>query len=275
MKIGDFAKYNQISIQALRYYEKIDLIHPIAIDPFTNYRFYHIKQSAVIDNIQFFQQLNFSLAEIKHMMDDTKNPTMLNQLIENKKEELRHELSQLDQQLKEIEAFQDGAFIYQAKKECNEIELLEFPTRWILTHPTTQNIYEMSEDEYEFSLREFKSERKNLRKFNRVGSIMSHHSFAQETFQSKEFFMFSDKKTSRTKSLRKGTHATFYCHSFREEIEQLPRFKKALALLDYQITGDYICEVLYENNKTSDMNRSMFIRMQIPVKKRNEPNISF
>ncbi|MFC7055932.1 helix-turn-helix domain-containing protein [Enterococcus alcedinis] len=136
MKIGDFAKYNQISIQALRYYEKIDLIHPIAIDPFTNYRFYHIKQSAVIDNIQFFQQLNFSLAEIKHMMDDTKNPTMLNQLIENKKEELRHELSQLDQQLKEIEAFQDGAFIYQAKKNATRLNSWNFqPAGFLRTRP--------------------------------------------------------------------------------------------------------------------------------------------
>ena len=62
MKIGDFAKYNQISVQALRYYESIDLIHPIEIDPFTNYRYYHIKQSAVIDNIQFFQD-HFSYNE--------------------------------------------------------------------------------------------------------------------------------------------------------------------------------------------------------------------
>lgn len=275
MKIGDFAKYNQISVQALRHYEKIDLIHPIAVDPFTNYRFYHIKQSAVIDNIQFFQQLNFSLAEIKHMMNDSKNPAMLNELIEHKKTELRHELTRLDQQLKEIAAFQEGAFIYQAKKECNRIELMEFPTRWILTHPTVQNIYQMSEEEYEFSLREFKLKRKHLHQFNRVGSLMSHHSFIQGTFQSKEFFMFSDKKTTQTRALPKGTYATFYCHSFQEEIEQLPRFKASLETLGYQATGDYICEVLYENSKTSDMNRSMFIRMQVPVRKQHDSNTSF
>mgnify|MGYP003534155438 CR=1 FL=1 len=100
MKIGDFAKYNQISVQALRYYESIDLIHPIEIDPFTNYRYYHIKQSAVIDNIQFFQQLDFSLTEIKQIMNDTKTPTELNQVIENKKATLQAELKSIQHQLK-------------------------------------------------------------------------------------------------------------------------------------------------------------------------------
>ena len=45
----------------------------------------------------------------------------------------------------------------------------------------------------------------------------------------------------------------------------LPLFQQELANQGYQIIGDYICEVLYEKNKTSDVNRSMFIRMQVPV----------
>lgn len=273
MKIGDFAQYNQISIQALRHYEKINLMHPIEVDPITNYRYYHIKQSAVIDNIQFFQQLDFSLAEIKQMMNDTKNPTMLNQLIENKKSELENELNSIRQQLQDIRSFQEGALLYQEKKDCREIELVDFPNRWVLPHASTKNIYQMTDEEYEFSLREFKSQRNQALKFNRVGSLMSLQSFANETFQSHEFFIFSDKKTTQTKTLKKGTYATFYCHSFEEEIKQLSLFKKTLAEQGYQVIGDYICEVLYENSKTSDVNRSMFIRMQIPVRKRQNFNI--
>ena len=32
MKIGHFAQYNNISVQTLRYYEQIDLLHPAYID---------------------------------------------------------------------------------------------------------------------------------------------------------------------------------------------------------------------------------------------------
>ena len=31
MKIGHFAQYNNISVQTLRYYEQIDLLHPAYI----------------------------------------------------------------------------------------------------------------------------------------------------------------------------------------------------------------------------------------------------
>src|SRR5690625_2346399 len=180
MKIGDFAQYNQISIQALRYYEKIGLLKPIQIDPMTNYRYYHIKQSAVIDNIQFFQRLDFSLEEIKHIMNDTNTLAELHSMINMKKDELNQQLLSIKQQLKEIDTFQENAYIFQEKQHCTEVELLEFPTRWILTYPIAQNIYQMTEEEYEFSLREFKSQLADISKFNRVGSIMPRSSFLDE-----------------------------------------------------------------------------------------------
>lgn len=265
MKIGDFAKYNQISIQALRHYEKIGLLQPIEIDPMTNYRYYHIKQSAVIDNIQFFQRLNFSLMEIKQIMNDTNTLTELNAMITRKKDELNQQLYSIKQQLKDIEKFQEGAFIYQEKQNCIKIELLEFPTRWVSTYPITQNIYQMTEEEYEFSLREFKNQVVDMSKFNHIGSIMPKSSFLDETFCSKELFIFTNNKQTSDRQLEKGLYANLYCHSFKEEVKMLQQFKKELERKNFQIAGDYICEVLYEKNKTSDVNRSMFIRMQVPI----------
>lgn len=265
VKIGDFAKYNQISIQALRYYEKIGLLNPIYIDSMTNYRYYHIKQSAVIDNIQFFQRLDFSLEEIKHIMNDTNTLSELHSMINMKKDELNQQLFSIKQQLKDIDTFQENAFIYQEKQHYTAVELLEFPTRWVLTYPITQNIYQMTEEEYEFSLREFKSQLADISKFNRVGSIMPCSSFLDETFSSKRLFIFTNNKRKSNLELKKGLYAIYYCHSFKEEITMLKQFKKEIEQNNFQIIGDYICEVLYEKNKTSDVNRSMFIRMQIPI----------
>lgn len=266
MKIGDFARYNQVSIQALRYYEEIHLLAPIWVDPITNYRYYHIKQSAVIDNIQFFQQLNFSLAEIKQIMNDTDNLTELNELVEKKKNELTNQLASIQLQLQAIKNFQEGALTYQNKQHCQTIEICEFPARYILSYPISQNIYTMSEEEYEFSLREFKNQRSDSNQFKCVGSLMPRQSFIDQSFISKELFIFTNKKNPLAKQLPKGTYATFYCHSFKEELHRLKSFHLELEQKNYQVIGDYICEVLYEKNKTSDINRSMFIRMQIPIK---------
>lgn len=274
MKIGHFAKYNNISVQTLRYYEQIDLLHPVSIDVGSNYRYYHINQSAAVDNIQFLKQFNFSLEEIKHIMNDTEGLAELSQTVEKKKAELLEQRKLLDQQLEDIDSFQAGALIFQEKQSQTTIEVAHFPTRPILTYSIDKNIYEMTNEEYEFYLRAFKShvsqQKIPIGRFKRVGTIMSKRQFLTEEFVSQELFIFTPKQFKHTKSLRSGLYATFYCHSFKEELPALSQFKAALQQQDYQIVGDYVCEVVHEKNKTDAMNRTMFIRMQIPVKKRGE-----
>lgn len=274
MKIGHFAKYNNISVQTLRYYEQIDLLHPAYIDEESNYRYYHINQSAAVDNIQFLKQFNFSLEEIKHIMNDTEGLAELSHTVERKKEELLEQRAALDQQLEDIDSFQEGALIFQEKKNQTEIEVAHFPARSILTYPIDKNIYEMSDEEYEYYLRAFKNHVSQLKmpigRFNRVGSIMSKKQFLADDFVSQELFIFTPSHFDHKESLKSGLYATFYCHSFKEELPTLSQFKAALQQENYQIAGDYVCEVVYEKNKTDAMNRTMFIRMQIPVKKRVE-----
>lgn len=274
MKIGHFAKYNNISVQTLRYYEQIDLLHPAAIDEASNYRYYHINQSAAVDNIQFLKQFNFSLEEIKHIMNETEGLAELSQTVEKKKEELLEQRKILDQQLEDIDSFQAGALIFQEKQNQTEIEVAHFPARPILTYSIDKNIYEMTDEEYEFYLRAFKNhvskQKIPIGRFNRVGTIMPRKQFLAEEFVSKELFIFTPNSFKHTECLKSGLYATFYCHSFKEELPALSQFKDALQEQNYQIVGDYVCEVVYEKNKTDAMNRTMFIRMQIPVKKRTE-----
>lgn len=274
MKIGHFANYNNISIQTLRYYEQIDLLHPVYIDEDSNYRYYHINQSAAVDNIQFLKQFNFSLEEIKHIMNDTEALAELSQTVEKKKEELLEQRAILDQQLKDIDSFQAGALIFQEKQDQTEVELEQFSGRPILTYSIDKNIYEMSDEEYEFYLREFKTYVSQLDipigRFNRVGTIMPQKNFLTEEFVSKVLFIFTPGRFRQQSRLKGGLYATFYCHSFKEELPALNQFKMALQQKKYQVMGDYVCEVVYEKNKTDALNRSMFIRMQIPVKKREE-----
>lgn len=274
MKIGHFAKYNNISVQTLRYYEQIDLLHPASIDEASNYRYYHINQSAAVDNIQFLKQFNFSLEEIKHIMNETEGLAELSQTVEKKKEELLEQRKILDQQLEDIDSFQAGALIFQEKQNQTEIEVAHFPARPILTYSIDKNIYEMTDEEYEFYLRAFKNhvskQKIPIGRFNRVGTIMPRKQFLAEEFVSKELFIFTPNSFKHMECLKSGLYATFYCHSFKEELPALSQFKDALQEQNYQIVGDYVCEVVYEKNKTDAMNRTMFIRMQIPVKKRTE-----
>lgn len=272
IKIGDFAKYNNLSIQTLRYYETIGLLSPTYIDPQSRYRYYHINQSAAIDNIQFLKQFNFSLAEIKQIMNEKDALTELSQTIEQKKDELHMKERLIKQQLADIEFFQEGALIYQEKQNQQTLELIHIPDRPILTYSIPKNIYEMTEEEYEFYLRDFKiylTQQLNypIDLFNRVGSIMSQDSFIKEEFISKKLFIFTHDRVETDDALVGGLYAVFYCHAFKDELKMLQQLKKELHKQNFQVLGDYICEVVYEQNKTNAVIRKMFIRMQVLVEK--------
>ena len=68
LKIGDVAKQSGVSITNIRYYESLDLLSP-AVRSENGYRYY---ESDVIEHLQFIkkaQALDFSLAEIKQILD--------------------------------------------------------------------------------------------------------------------------------------------------------------------------------------------------------------
>ena len=65
LTIGQMAKLNRISEQTLRLYEKKGLLQPVSRDDLTGYRFYDIRQSAVLDMIRYMKALGMNLKEIK------------------------------------------------------------------------------------------------------------------------------------------------------------------------------------------------------------------
>jgi DNA-binding transcriptional MerR regulator len=65
LKISEFSKLSHLTIKALRFYEKEDLLKPASIDEWNNYRFYETSQLATAAKIKSYRQLDLSIEEIK------------------------------------------------------------------------------------------------------------------------------------------------------------------------------------------------------------------
>lgn len=65
--IGEVSKLVNISIKALRYYDKIDLFKPAYVDPDTNYRYYKDSQLHLLDLIKSLKYIGTPLAEMKEV----------------------------------------------------------------------------------------------------------------------------------------------------------------------------------------------------------------
>lgn len=91
--IGEVAKLNNISIQTLRYYDKIGLFKPISIDLTSNYRYYHEKQFFYLDIIKYLKYIDTPLGLIKEVI--TKDAEEMLSFLEDQELVIDEKMSQL------------------------------------------------------------------------------------------------------------------------------------------------------------------------------------
>ena len=68
MTIKEFASLCGCNVQTLRYYDKIDLLKPVRVDPWSGYRYYTKSQAIDFVKIKNLQAADFSIGEIKLLL---------------------------------------------------------------------------------------------------------------------------------------------------------------------------------------------------------------
>lgn len=278
IRIGEFAALNNLSVQTLRYYEKIGLINPIEVDEMTNYRYYDLMQSSVLDMIQFLKSLDFSLEEIKEILTRHDNVDFLQEKLVEQQRDLEKKQLEVNIKISQIEAFREATRVYESSLATEDIELIKLPKRNIIKFSIPDNIYEITPEKYEYHLREFKQYLAQDFPFipscSRIGSVMEQDYLKDNNLISNELFVFYSNKqkqllknqTASIDTLDGGIYAVDYCDDFSKECEAIYQFKKKIEAKDLRIVGDYVCEIIYEVPKLHQTKRNMFIRMQVPVR---------
>jgi len=64
LSIGEISKYTGAGIKALRYYERINLLKPVFVDPYSGYRYYSFAQTYLVYLIMFCVELDIPLKEL-------------------------------------------------------------------------------------------------------------------------------------------------------------------------------------------------------------------
>ncbi len=272
IKIGEFSKINHVSIPTLRLYDELGILKPIYIDESTNYRYYSINQNARLDMIQYMKELNMSLSEIKEILDSNDLKLIESTLIKKKKQikdqinELNLSLNAISRTISSIERFRESP-----KKGMITIEYI--PHRKIYSLKTTINFYDYNISMYEKELNTLKNNmiNNNLPQvyYCNAGSSIIQNDYINNRYISNEIFVFVDDdfpSSENVKKIESGMYACIYLDNFDEEIEFGKRLLEYCKKNNYQICGDYICEVITEFNVFSNQKRSMYLRLQVPLK---------
>jgi DNA-binding transcriptional MerR regulator len=102
-KIGDFSRLMQVTVKALRHYDRLGLLRPDHIDPESGYRYYTSTQAPRLHRILALKDLGFSLEQIGHLLDADLSPGQLRGMLLQKEREVRGAIAAEQARLERIE----------------------------------------------------------------------------------------------------------------------------------------------------------------------------
>lgn len=102
LKIGEFARLGQVTVQTLRYYADLDLLRPGEVDPFTGYRYYQLDQLPTLHRILALKDLGLPLDQVKRMLRDNITPEEMRRILVLKQDEVRTQVQNNLDQLERI-----------------------------------------------------------------------------------------------------------------------------------------------------------------------------
>ncbi len=104
IKIGDFSKYGRVTVKTLRHYDEMGLLKPVAVDPFTGYRYYASAQLTRLNRILALKELGLSLKQIGVMLSGDVSPEQLREMLDKRKAEIARLMTREQERLALVEA---------------------------------------------------------------------------------------------------------------------------------------------------------------------------
>ena len=273
LTIRKMAKINGISEQTLRLYDKIKLIQPCDTNPETGYRYYHIKQCAQLDMIQYMKALGMNLSQIKECFED-QNIDQFKEVLHRQKSNIHQQLETLRHVEKSIDRAIEGYQRYEVAPR-EETPVLEYQkARRIFCYDTKINAYSYGMEYYEQVLRALKKNyalhRFPMSYFCNVGSIIRNEFFMKKELMATEVFVFIDEEFQSSEDVEiipEGMYVCLYCDGFNREEEGLKKLMEYIFTHDYIVVGDCFSEILVELPTSTNYDRKAFFKLQVMVKR--------
>lgn len=274
ISIGKMAEISRLTVPALRFYDRLDLLKPAWTDPETGYRYYHVGQNARLDMISYMKELGMSLSEIADILN-REDIDLIEALLIEKNEQLYRQMRELKSRREAVERAISSIEHYRKAPMTGMIALEFIDRRRIWGIPCSYDFYDTdaAADNYEYLLTElreklFKEGVEKVYTYN-VGTSIAAEDFIALNFKAKDIFIFADDhfalKTDTT-LIGSGMYACIYLDDFNNETDGARRLLDYCNKNSYIINGDYICEVMTEFNIFDRTHRNMYMRLQVPIK---------
>lgn len=104
LKIGDFSRAAQVSVETLRHYDTVGLLKPAQVDPFTGYRYYTFQQLGRLKRILALKDLGLALDQIAPLLEGDVSGEQLKGMLKLKLAEIGQRIDAEQQQRARVQA---------------------------------------------------------------------------------------------------------------------------------------------------------------------------
>lgn len=271
LTIGQMAKLNHVSEQTLRLYDKIGLFSPNSRGE-NGYRYYDIKQSALLDIIQYMKSLGISLKEIRQQLEQ-KDLSQIESALREKQRQTEEEIRQLKCQRRALERTIESFSRYRSAPPDGTLQMEYIGQRQMYVVDTGVNVYDYDVEHYENSLRSLQDslvkDRLPQIYFCNAGTILSRENFQALNLYSTKVFVFVDREfvpEPLTVTSPAGNYACIYCDDFYKEKAYISRLLTYIKETGCEVCGDYLCESIADIPVSKADSRGLYLRLQVPVR---------
>ncbi len=213
--IGDVHKATGLSIDTLRYYDKIGLLKPAYINESSGYRYYVWSQVWQIEMIRMCKQMDFSLEKMMELFDKQDNSVMMD-FVRMQKQEAKEQIRKYRKIIEDLEWYEsEWEKLEQATEDCYERTLgertvvyVQGPVNRMNTHVELQSVVRKELDHTNTIRRKY-------------GYLLNREAFLNEVYQMEGEYISLDKKTYHyvdKKNLLKLPAGRYFC--MRKKLER-------------------------------------------------------
>lgn len=94
-RIGETARLFGMNIRTLRYYDQAGLLHPVRVDPDTNYRYYSVEQFEQLNTIRYLRAQDVSLEDIRAILA-RRDPERMETVLRKQQEAVARRIRELE-----------------------------------------------------------------------------------------------------------------------------------------------------------------------------------
>lgn len=266
LKIGEVAKMNQISVEALRYYDKMGLFPADFVDE-NGYRYYLPESLVNLDLILWLRMDGAGIAQIREVLE-RKSLEQLQELFANRAEKIERQLEKLEQQLEMCRVYTGHLRLIREYPE-SEGYFLSFQKRWYMKADVSVGLLE--KDGYELGLKTiFNLYTDKFYYFNSFFGGIFPAEKGREAFQQLIYptvFHFGDPHQKEALEMEGGIYAILPVYGYYDQVyEKIPQLMEFIHENHYHPFSDCYVFKIWENNECHGKNKEV-MELQIRVKK--------